>query len=68
MGVILVTGAYGKVGKAVQLRIKKEYAIKILDLEVELSKTIADKEKVNLERLKGFSPYLLNLVDCFDEV
>jgi hypothetical protein len=35
---------------------------------VESTKKVADQERENLEKLKGFSPYLVNLVECFDEV
>jgi serine/threonine protein kinase len=68
MGELLGEGSFGKVRKAIHLNTKKAYAIKTLDLEVEKKRKIADTERVNLERLKGFSPYLVNLVDCFDDV
>jgi hypothetical protein len=45
-----------------------EYAIKVSDLELPANRKVSDAEKESLERLKGFSPYLVDLVDCFDEV
>jgi serine/threonine protein kinase len=68
MGDVLGVGAFGKVHIAVHLSTKEEYAIKMSDLELEGNRKISDSEKENLERLKGFSPYLVELVDCFDEV
>jgi hypothetical protein len=39
-----------------------------MEMEEEWRKKVADQEKENFERLKGFSPYLVDIVECFDEV
>jgi serine/threonine protein kinase len=68
LGDALGSGTFGIVRKAVYLNSGNEYAIKISNLELENYRRVADVEKNILERLKGFSPYLVDLVECFDEV
>jgi hypothetical protein len=46
----------------------KYYGVKMMDIETKASREVADEEKKKFEPLKGFSPYLVNLVECFDEV
>jgi serine/threonine protein kinase len=61
-------GTFGSVRKCVHESTKKEYAIKISDLKSENHRKVADAELESLELLKGFSPYLVELVESFDEV
>jgi serine/threonine protein kinase len=68
LGESLGEGSFGTVRKGFQESTNKYYAIKMMDIEKEAKKKVADQEKENFERLKGFSPYLVNLVECFDEV
>jgi serine/threonine protein kinase len=68
LGELLGKGSFGVVRKAVHVSSQKEYAIKMSNLEAEMDKKVADAEKESLERLKGFSPYLMNLIEYFDEV
>jgi serine/threonine protein kinase len=48
-------GSSESVRKAVYKNTKKEYAIKMWNLELESKKNLADAEKDRLEVLKGFS-------------
>jgi serine/threonine protein kinase len=68
LGELLGKGPFGIVRKAVHISTQKEYAIKMSNLEAEMDRKVADAEKESLELLKGFSPYLMNLNECFDEV
>jgi serine/threonine protein kinase len=68
LGDFLGKGSFRLVRNTVHLATQKKYAVKILELEFEPSKKIADIEKENMEKLKGYSPYLINLVECFDLV
>jgi serine/threonine protein kinase len=68
LGERLGKGSFGVVSKAVHINTKKEYAIKISSLEGEEEMKVADAEKDSLELLKGFSPYLMTMIECFDEV
>jgi serine/threonine protein kinase len=61
-------GSFGIVQKAFHQISKKQYAIKMSSLEKELDRKVADAEKDSLKLLNGFSPYLVNLIECFDEV
>jgi hypothetical protein len=65
---LLGDGSFGDVCNAILLSNKKEYVIKISSLELEANRKVADSEKECLERLKGSSPYVVELADCFDEV
>jgi serine/threonine protein kinase len=68
LGERLGEGSFGIVRKALHERTNKYYAIKIIDIEVKSKRKNADQEKENFEKLKGCSPYLVNLMECFDEV
>jgi serine/threonine protein kinase len=68
LGDLLGEGAFGSVRKAVHEITRKEYAIKISSLETEERRKVADAEKDSLEHLKGFSQYLVDLIECFDVV
>jgi serine/threonine protein kinase len=61
-------GLFGKVQKAFHINSKQYYALKIIDIKSEIYKKIADVEESNLMKLKGNSPYLVNLIECFEEV
>jgi serine/threonine protein kinase len=68
LGERLGKGSFGIVRKAVHVSTNKEYAVKISGLETDVGKRTADAEKAALDRLNGFSPYLINMIECFDEV
>jgi hypothetical protein len=56
------------VRKAIQLSTKKQFVIKCVNIESSQRKEMSDIEKLVLTRLKGSSPYIVNLVECFDLV
>jgi serine/threonine protein kinase len=65
---LLGEGSFGKVRKAVHLSTGNTYAIKIMDVELDKKRKIADMEQMNFLRLQGSSPYLVNIIECFEEV
>jgi hypothetical protein len=46
----------------------KRFAIKSVDIETEELEKSADLELENFNRVNGKSPYLIELIDCFDMV
>jgi serine/threonine protein kinase len=68
LGDVLGRGSFSTVRRAVHKFSKQNFAIKIVNIESLNLKEIANVEQTNLEKLKGCSPYLINLVDCFEEV
>jgi serine/threonine protein kinase len=67
-GVLLGNGSYGKVHKAIQVNTGKEVAIKSMDIEINEKRNVAKKEESIMRKLKGSSPYLIDLLDSFEEV
>jgi serine/threonine protein kinase len=65
-GNCLGNGSFGKVHEAVHLETGKKVAIKSVD--VEKFEKIANVEQSIFLKLKGSSPYLVNLIECFEEV
>jgi serine/threonine protein kinase len=61
-------GSYGKVRKAIHLSTQKYYAVKIMEVENDTNRKVADIEQENFLRLQNSSPYLINIIECFEEV
>jgi serine/threonine protein kinase len=65
-GDFLGSGSFSKVHKAVHLESGREVAIKSVDVD-KFGKMADDEEAIFL-KLKDSSPYLVNLIECFEEV
>jgi serine/threonine protein kinase len=61
-------GSFGRVWKAEHIATKKLYAIKIIKFDNAEEKENIDKEEIIFKKLKNSSPYLLELIDSFEEV
>jgi serine/threonine protein kinase len=59
-------GSFGKVHEAVHLETGRRVAIKSVD--VEKFKKMAEEEEAIFLKLKDSSPYLVNLIECFEIV
>jgi serine/threonine protein kinase len=65
-GDYLGSGSFSKVHKAVHLETGKEVAIKSVD--VEKHGEMANEEESVFLKLKDSSPYLVNFIECFEDV
>jgi serine/threonine-protein kinase ULK/ATG1 len=61
-------GKFGKVFKCTELKTYKTVAIKSIDIDTEEEKKSANEEEKILKKLQGCSPYLMDLIDSFEEV
>jgi hypothetical protein len=50
------------------LKTSKTVAIKTVDMDTREEKKSADEEEKMMIKLKGSSPYLMDLIDSFEEV
>jgi serine/threonine protein kinase len=67
-GTLLGSGSFGKVYEAIEISSGRCVAIKEVDIEIQHNREIADIEEQNLTKLKGSSPYLVNVIKYFEDV
>jgi serine/threonine protein kinase len=67
-GDFLGSGSFGTVEKAINIRTKREVAIKSMNIRAENHRKYAKREEENYKMLKGSSPYLVEFIESFEKV
>jgi hypothetical protein len=67
-GVVLGKDWFGKVEKAIEIKTGKEVAIRSVDIKSDEIRNVTKEVEQIMKELKGKSPYLIDLIDSFEEV